>query len=124
MTEQIESNEYRVFYRFVIIFLLINNLLGISLNIGPFILSLVFFVGIPGLALIIHYLVASFRKNPVMLFLPHLLAIVYNFFIYKILFEEGSSSEIIGNNIWPQINILFSVIALIISSIHFYKMYK
>jgi hypothetical protein len=104
--------------------LAINNLTGIALNFGLFVMSLILIMGLPGMFLTIYYLTTSFRKNPFMIIFVHPIAIAYNFLIYKILEEEGIGGATIALSAWPLINIILSGIALLISITHYILTYK
>lgn len=123
MTHAQLSKELRNTYKIVLWLLLSNNIAGTALNPMIFVASLVFVIGIPGAILLIHYLFASLRKEPVMLIVPHVGAIGYNVVIWLMLRDAGLN-DIIGGEIWPAINVILSSVALIPAGFNFYNSQK
>lgn len=118
MNTLIKTNDIRIAYKVTIWLLLSNNIAGITLNPKLFYYSLIFLIGIPGAVLIIHYFVSSLRKNPVMYFLPHLGALLFNGYILWMLIKSGIGHDIIGGAFWPSINLFLSAIALSLIIFH------
>lgn len=119
MSALIKPADIRIAYKVTIWLLLSNNIAGIALNPKFFYFSIIFGVGIPGVVLIIHYFISSLRKKPVMYFLPHLGALIFNIFILYVIDDMGLGSKLVGAVAWPFINIGLSTIApaLIITNI-------
>lgn len=121
MDEPTAIRELRMAYKVILILLMINNIAGIVLNPLPFLLGLIFGLGIPGVFLALHYTVAAMRKKPLIDGIIPPITIVYNIFIYCLFSDEFFKGEIIGGTAWPVINIALSTIALGIAISAHYK---
>jgi len=121
MNESTTTRDLRHGYKIIIILLCVNSITGIAFNPSPFLFSIVMGLGIPGAVFTLYYLFIAFRSKPLMVMLPHPLAILYNIFIYDIFSDQGIHRRITGGTTWPVINIVLSVIALAIAIIAYCK---
>ncbi len=120
MNISIKTTDIRAIYKVLLWLLLSNNIAGIAMNFEMFVYSIIFIVGIPGHVLILYYFLACLRKKPVMFFLPHLAAVIFNIFIILVIDEMEIEKEIVGSLIWPSINIALSGAALMLIIINLF----